>query len=318
MSFSQDQIMARPVLPLYGLQVFEVAARTLSFTRAAEELFITQSAVSKQISQLEAQLGYPLFHRQVRKLTLSVQGEVLLPHVTRALSMLAKGLEAAGRSVKNRLRLKAPSCASRWLLGEVREFAREYPEIEVEVTSVHAHDVNFSREPFDLAVVFVPLPSANPNLTPLFIEQLTPVLTPGLAEQVGVPLTEPAALTHYPLLHPSRDKRDWSQWLAAVGAGEIGVASGQIFETLDQAMSAALQGFGVSIADVTLLKDELARGAVVAPFDQLLLTGCGYALARPPADKASDAALLMHDWLLERHRVAPEAMRSGLVSLTLG
>lgn len=298
-------------LPLYGLQVFEVAARHMSFTLAADELCLTQGAVSKQVAQLEQQLGYPLFHRQVRRLVLTSEGEALLPYVTRALATLGKGVEAA-RLARNHLRLKAPSCISRWLLREIMLFGKEHPEIEVEVTSVHAHDVDFAKESFDLAIVFGPVPSRQPRQTPLFREQLTPVCSPALLESFGHPLHEPEDLVHFPLLHPSRDRRDWTLWLKSVGAKGVNPASGQLFDTLDLAMNAAQQGFGVSMADVVVLEEELKRGSVITPFAQTLFTGNGYLLALPAVSRTTEAAQLLHDWLVARHPL-PGEPQLGLV-----
>ncbi|RXZ45458.1 LysR substrate-binding domain-containing protein [Crenobacter cavernae] len=307
--------MSRRTLPLYALSVFEAAARHLSFTRAADELCLTQGAVSKQVAQLEAQLGYPLFLRQVRSLALTVQGETLLPHVQKALATLDKGVELA-RGASRRLRLKAPSCAARWLLREMRQFSREEPGIAVEVSSVHAHQVDFAREAFDLAVVFCAIPAADSALTPLFLERLTPVLSPSLRDSERLPLASPEDLAAWPLLHPSSDRRDWRRWFAEVGGGDVGADGGAVFDSLDQAMNAALQGFGVTLGDVTLLSEELAAGQVVAPFDVELVTGSGYALARPRASEegTSDGspAGRLFDWLVARHGV-PAGVVAGLV-----
>jgi len=192
-------------LPLYALQVFEVAARHLSFTRAAGELYLTQGAVSKQIAQLEAQLGYPLFRREVRQLSLTAQGEALLPFVSRAFATLHKGLDKSRLAV-NRLRLKAPSCASRWLLRQLEAFRQAHPEIEVELTSSHDHQVDFAKEPFDLAICYGPLDGG--TVRPLFAERLTPVCSPGLLRRHGKPLDSAADLAHFTLLHPTRDRQD--------------------------------------------------------------------------------------------------------------
>ncbi|KZE33212.1 LysR substrate-binding domain-containing protein [Crenobacter luteus] len=301
--------MPRRPLPLYALSVFEAAARHRSFTRAADELCLTQGAVSKQVAQLEAQLGYPLFLRGARSLALTAQGELLRPYVERALSTLERGVEAA-RGAGRRLRLKAPSCAARWLLREVRQFSREEPDIAVEVSSVHAHQVDFAREPFDLAVVFCALP-ADAALTPLFVERLTPVLSPALRDAEGLPLATPDDLAAWPLLHPSPDRRDWRRWFAETGGDAADADGGAVFDSLDQAMNAALQGFGVTLGDVTLLADELAAGQVVAPFDVELVTGSGYALARP-AGAAGGPAARLYDWLVSRHAVPDGAWRGGL------
>ncbi|AXK38044.1 LysR substrate-binding domain-containing protein [Crenobacter cavernae] len=307
--------MSRRTLPLYALSVFEAAARHLSFTRAACELCLTQGAVSKQVAQLEAQLGYPLFLRQVRSLALTVQGETLLPHVQKALATLDKGV-AAARGASRRLRVKAPSCAARWLLREVRQFAREEPGISVEVSSMHAHQVDFAREAFDLAVVFCAIPATDATLTPLFVERLTPVLSPSLFESERLPLATPEDLAAWPLLHPTADRRDWRRWFAEVGQGDAGADGGAVFDSLDQAMNAALQGFGVTLGDVTLLSEELAAGQVVAPFEMELITGSGYALARPAGAAQGSPAARLYDWLVARHGVPAGALKTGLVSRT--
>lgn len=295
--------MSRRNLPLYALSLFEAAARHQSFTRAADELCLTQGAVSKQMAQLEAHLGYPLFHRYARSLKLSVQGECLLGYVQQALGLLDKGVaEAAAASAP--LRLKAPSCIARWLLQQLRAFADEAPEISVQLSGVHAHDIDFARENYDLAIVYRPLASAGERGVVLFAERLTPVLAPSLLAQVGRKLDSPAALAAYPLLHPSADRRDWRQWLQANGERQPALMAGTVFDTLDQAMNAALQGFGVTLGDVTLLAEELKSGQAIAPFASRLDSGYGYVLLLPEQAPAA-AALRLQQWF--QQRIAPVA-----------
>jgi LysR family glycine cleavage system transcriptional activator len=289
-------IMTERFLPMYGLQIFEVSARHMSFTLAANELCLTQGAVSKQIAQLEKHLGYTLFHRQVRRLLLTSEGQALLPYVTRALVTIKQGMEAT-LLARNSLRIKAPSCIARWILREIMLFQKNYPEIEVEVTSVHAHNVDFTKEPFDVAIVFGPILGENSRQTTLFREKLTPVCIPELPAAIGKPLHKPEDLTFFPLLHPSPDRRDWNLWLKSVGAKEVSVTRGQIFDTLDMAMNAALQGFGISMADVTLFDEEIKTGLVIKPFDHCIFTGNGYLITLPENNRASEAAYLLIDWL---------------------
>lgn len=305
--------MTTRTMPLYGLQIFAVAARHLSFTLAARELCLTQGAVSKQIAQLEAQLGYPLFRREVRKLSLSAQGEALLPYVGRALGTLEKGL-AAAREARNRLRLKAPSCASRWLLRQLQAFSQVHPDIEVELTSLHDHGIDFGKEPFDLAITYgAHIP---PGGRLLFEEQLTPVCSPALLRRSGKPLACAADLAGFTLLHPTRDRQDWQQWLHAANADTVNPAAGQLFDTLDQAMNAALQGFGISLGDVTLLEEELAEGALLAPMGPVLATGKRYALVVPGEGKVMDAVGVFAHWLEgSKPSTEPRFIRTSTQSL---
>lgn len=292
--------MTRRLPSLHALQVFEVAGRHLSFTKAADELCLTQGAVSRQIAQLEAALGYTLFHRQVRRVSLTAQGEALLPHIGRAFAQLAKGLDAAD-GVRNVVRLKAPTCISRWLMPLVMAFREDYPDIDVEVTTVREHGVNFDAEGFDLAVVFGNAPAGEDELL-LVREKLTPVCAPGLLTRIGKPLHATGDLPAYPLLHPSRDRRDWHMWLAAARDDPHRADSGQLFDTLDMAVQAASQGIGIAIGDVTLVADDLASGALVAPFALVQETGYRYALRYPAKTELRSEAKLMWEWFRGRNR----------------
>lgn len=286
--------MSRKSLPLYALSVFEVAARHQSFTRAANELFLTQGAVSKQVAQLEARLGYELFHRYARSLRLTAQGELLLGYLQRGFKVIEQGMDAAA-SLASPLRIKAPSCVVRWLLPLLQAFSRASPEWPVQLAGVHEHAVNFAREDVDLAIVYKPLKAVADNETLLFAEVLTPVASPRLLAQSGLPLETEADLSRFPLLHPSHDKRDWRQWLAQRGAGAVDYRGGTVFDTLDQAMNAALQGYGVTLGDIRLLARELAEGELLTPFSPPWPSGCAYALAlRPDERRAGVLALRRH------------------------
>ncbi|SCK31024.1 LysR substrate-binding domain-containing protein [Vogesella sp. LIG4] len=290
--------MPRKTPPLYALSVFEAAARHQSFTRAANELCLTQGAVSKQVAQLEAHLGYPLFHRYARSLRLSAQGELLLSYVQRGFQVLEQGMDAAA-ALTTQLRIKAPSCVVRWLLPALRDFAGQAPDIPVQLAGVHDHSVNFAQEDVDLAIVYKPRTALADNEQLLFTEELTPVLAPRLLQQLGLPLQREADLAHFPLLHPSHDKRDWRQWLAWRGAGTVDYRGGTVFDTLDQAMNAALQGYGITLGDITLLAPELAAGELLAPFSPPWRSGYAFALACKP-DEARPAVHAVRDWLLAR------------------
>ena len=297
--------MPRKTLPLYALSVFEVAARHQSFTHAANELFITQGAVSKQIAQLEDSLGYPLFHRYARSLRLTAQGSLLLGYVQRGFKVISQGVDAAA-SLAAPLCIKAPSCVVRWLLPVLQQFSREAPEWPVQLAGVHEHAVSFAREDVDLAIVYKPQKAIAGNETLLLVEQLTPVIAPQLLAKTGQPLQQVADLHHYPLLHPSHDRRDWRQWLASRGASTVEYRGGTVFDTLDQAMNAALQGYGVTLGDVSLLRQELADGQLLAPYSPVWSSGYAYALALRP-DEKRPGVLALHAFLLDQMRAAPRS-----------
>ena len=295
--------MPRKSLPLYALSVFEVAARHQSFTRAANELFITQGAVSKQIAQLEDSLGYVLFQRYARSLRLTAQGSLLLGYVQRGFKVIAQGVDAAA-SLTAPLCIKAPSCVVRCLLPVLQQFSRHAPEWPVQLAGVHEHAVSFAREDVDLAIVYKPLKAIAANETLLFEEVLTPVISPLLLGQLGQPLHVEADLQHYPLLHPSHDRRDWRQWLASRRADAVEYRGGTVFDTLDQAMNAALQGYGVTLGDVRLLRQELADGLLLAPYSPPWSSGYAYALALRPGEKRP-GVMALHAFLLDQMKATP-------------
>lgn len=206
--------------PLPALHTFLITAQCCNFTRAAEQLHITQGAVSRQIAGLEDHLGYALFQRQARGLTLTAEGQAWLPRVQQVFSLIGEAVEQVGEK-RQTLQLKAPTCVMRWLLPRLLQWQKERPDVPVELTTTVRHGVDFQREAFDAAVVYGPAPDASLACVHLFDEQLTPVCSRPVLEG-PVPLHEPADLQQHVLLHPTRDERDWNAWLKA--ADEIGRA----------------------------------------------------------------------------------------------
>ena len=287
--------MPHATLPLYALSVFEAAARYQSFTKAANELCLTQGAVSKQVALLEAHLGYELFHRFARSLRLTPRGQMLHGYVQRAFGVLEQGLDATAM-LSAPVNIKAPSCVVRWLLAALRDFDVHHPDIPIQLCSSHDHDADFTREDVDIAVTYKPVSALGQHETLLFEEQLTPVLSPELLAKSISPLRKPADLMHYPLLHPSLDKRDWRQWLAHRHESGVDARRGTVFDTLDQAMQAAAHGFGVTLGDITLLQEELATGRLLAPLPPAFANGFAYALAC--RTDCSHGVQVLRDWLI--------------------
>ncbi|MFP7607659.1 LysR substrate-binding domain-containing protein [Serratia quinivorans] len=261
------------------LKTFVVVAQRLNFTHAAQSLHLTQGAVSRQILGLEQQLGYPLFSRRARGLTLTPQGTMLLVPVQQALGQLDEALARVGAQ-PGTLRIKCPTCAMRWVLPRIIRLQNERPEMHIELTASVSHGLDFGAEHFDAAVVFGQPQGKKLRVHHLFDEILTPVCTPSYLPDLSRPPT-PADLADKTLLHPTRDRRDWLLWLKAVGQEALPSGKAQHFDTLDLAMSAALQGFGIAIGDLCLLEEDIQARRIVTPFPLSVASGAAYYLVYP-------------------------------------
>jgi LysR family glycine cleavage system transcriptional activator len=284
--------------PLSALHTFLITAQCCNFTRAAEQLHITQGAVSRQIAGLEEHLGYPLFIRLARGLALTAEGREWLPRVEKIFGLISEATEQIGQQ-RETLQLKAPSCVMRWLLPRLLQWQKERPDVPVKLTASLQHGVDFQREQFDAAVIYGAPPDNSPGALHLFDEQLTPVCSPLLLK--GSPaLNAPADLQQHLLLHPTHDIQDWSVWLNAAGLQLQNISSGQHFETLDQAMSMASHGTGVAIGDWSLIGDDLRAGRLVMPFALKVKTGLAYYVVLPPGTEPSPPLEELMIWLTEQ------------------
>lgn len=272
--------MLRRSLPLNAIDAFLVTARHLNLTHAAKELCLTQGAVSRKIAALEQWFGFPLFERHARGLRLTPQGSALLPELQAAFEHLASVAEQA-RQQQTVVRLKAPTCALRWLVPRLLRLERENPDLQVSLTTTSDHTVNFKTEPYDAAIVFGTQLSAGDLL---FEEALTPV--------IGAQGDEHSAPEQMTFLHPTRDKTDWTLWLTGQTQIAPVMKKNQHFDTMDLAISAAIQGFGIAIADETLVAEDLRAGRLRRPFSHSVKTGACYRLVlRASPDKAAGLAI---------------------------
>ncbi|RQN38252.1 LysR substrate-binding domain-containing protein [Paraburkholderia tropica] len=296
----------RRLPPLNALQIFETVARYGSFTRAAEHLCLTQGAVSRQILALEEYYRLPLFRRSPKGLTLTAEGEQLLPAVREGFGRIE---EVSMRLTRQRgeLALKMPTCVMRWMLPRITRFQTEHPELQVQITTTWQHEVDFQAEPFDAAIIYGPSPGADVHAVPLFDEYLTPVCTPEFLR--SHPIAHADDLAHLTLLHPTRDHADWKLWLARAGAAHVDAHRGPTFESLDLATSAAMQGFGVAIGDRTLVSEDVAAQRLAQPIDFAVATGSRYYFVYPDFAAQQPKIQLFSAWM-ERdraHGAAPSA-----------
>lgn len=283
--------------PLPALHTFMITAQCCNFTRAADLLHITQGAVSRQIAGLESHLGYALFQRQARGLSLTAQGRELYPRIQQVFNLIDEAVEQVGAK-REALQLKAPTCMMRWLLPRLLQWQKERPDVPVELTTTVQHEVDFRREEFDAAVVYGTAPS-NAAFHHLFDEQLTPVCSQQLLNGT-TPLKTLSDLEQHMLLHPTRDERDWEAWLEAAGTKVSNIGKGQHFDTLDLAMSVASQGTGVAIGDWSLIGEDLSAGRLVTPFELKVRTGQAYYLVYPQRPEPSAPLLELMDWLVKQ------------------
>ncbi|MRS20560.1 LysR family transcriptional regulator [Enterobacteriaceae bacterium RIT692] len=279
--------MSRSALPLNAIYAFLVTARHLNLTRAASELCITQGAVSRKIATLESWLGFALFTRHARGLHLTEQGAALLPELQQGFAMLVNATEKASRS-NAAIRLKAPTCAMRWLVPRLVALEQQRPDIHVALTTTLDHGSQLDN--FDAAIVFGPTPAGS---ICLFEERLTPVMASSVT-----PPSQIDELAKFTFLHPTPDSRDWQLWLAGLDTA-LPMARNQHFATMDLAISAAIQGFGVTVADVTLVQNDVLNGRLIAPFAASVATGASYSLLQRAEKDAPPFLPELVAWLSE-------------------
>lgn len=297
--------MARRLPPLNALRAYEAAARHHSFTRAAEELHVTQAAISHQVRQLEEWLGCRLFERRGHALTGTAAGKAYAAELGQLLDALAGATErVAGHdsSLAGPLRITAlPSFATRWLVPRLARFRALHPGIDLQLTSELAlHD--FARdEGFDIAIRLGlgRWPGLQADLVSR--ERLSPLCSPALLSAQG-PLRTVADLRAHTLLHDQPGDL-WPRWLALAGATRSeadspAVRTGPAFSDSALVLQAAAEGQGVALGRVFLASDDITNGRLVKPFALDLPNDYSYWLAYPPAAAQQPRLAAFRDWVL--------------------
>jgi len=261
----------RNALPALDLLVgFEAAARHLSFTRAGEELYLTQSAVSRQIKELEEQLGVALFQRRHRALALTPEGQQFYAAATQVLvTMRAATDRLRQRSGRQAIALTTThSFAALWLIPRLAGFTRAHPEADVRITA-DTRVQDLERDGLDIAIRHGPPSLAGPNAIRLFGERVFPVCSPKLLRKKT--LKKPQDLQNHVLLqYDDPDGRHpwlhWKTWLEVAGIADLRPAGTLSFSGYEQIIPAALAGHGVALGRTPLVRDLLASKELVAPF----------------------------------------------------
>ncbi|MGH6932317.1 MAG: transcriptional regulator GcvA [Dongiaceae bacterium] len=301
--------MARKLPPLNALKAFEAAARHLSFSRAAEELNVTQAAISHQVKALEEFLGTALFQRRNKAVLLTEAGQLCLPGLRDGFDRLADAVaRIRARENENVLSVTTtPSFAAKWLVPRLGRLGKAHPDLEVRIDS-STHVIDLTREPLDLAIRYGAGVYAGLQSDPLLRIESYPVCSPRLLER-GHPLREPGDLRHYTLLHTEwlsgeGNSTDWRMWLLAAGIRDIEWNRGPQFNDDSVAIQAAIEGQGVLLGNSPLVDADLAAGRLVRPFSLGLAERFGYHLVYLPAALKRPRVKAFRDWILAEVKAA--------------
>lgn len=287
--------------PMGALASFVAAARHDSFSRAGDEVGLTQSAVSRQIATLEDWLQISLFQRSGRRVTLSPEGRAYADAIAPALDRIRAATAAAiARQPDRELNIATlPSFGMRWLAPRLPRLTARHPDIVVNFAA-RSFPFSFADEPFDAAIHFgLPdWPGARHEL--LFREQAIPVCAPArLAEQ---PIATPEDILSWPLLVQSSRRSAWSQWLRAAGSDAQAPAPSGSFEHFLMLAQAAAAGSGIALIPRFLIEPELAAGALVSPLPVALSNEEAYYLVYPDDRPASPALTQVSAWMIGEAR----------------
>jgi LysR family glycine cleavage system transcriptional activator len=254
-------------IPVGQLRAFDIAARNLNLSAAAEEMNVTHAAVSRQVKQLEERLGVKLFERLPRGLRLTPQGALLAEGTRAAFDQLAAALEDVSTpTVRRKLTISTfSSFNARWLMPRIQAFAMLFPNVDLQVIT-SAQLTDFAREDVDIAIRFGGGHYPGLHTVPLFRPREIVVCAPSLLKG-GAPLKNVSELRNFTLLHDD-SYRSWTRWLDAVGAKGVNPRRGIVCGDRNSLLQAALAGQGMAIASEVFAATELAAGRLVKVFEQ--------------------------------------------------
>ncbi len=301
--------MAKSIPPLNPLRVFEVVARLGSFTRAAEELHVSQSAVSRQVSLIEDYLDVKLFNREQRGISLTEAGRLYHQQVGPAFASIADAtqqllMNSRGGPIKVRA---YTTFAAKWLMRRLPAFQSANPDIDVRLSTI-VTPADFSTEDIDLAIQFGDGSWPDVHCDHLFDDYITPVCSPALLDRSGAPLKTLDDLKHHRLLHSHYRKSDWPYWLGAVQRPDLALhRDSMVFASSILTYQAAVDGLGVAIGQIRLLDHELETGALVCPFKTIARRDASYYLLSPRRNPVPKKVSIFRDWLLAETRRSEDA-----------
>jgi LysR family glycine cleavage system transcriptional activator len=285
---------------LNGLRAFEAAARHLSFTLAAAELNVTQTAISHQIRRLEEELGIRLFIRQNRALALTPEARDYLPGVRAAFNDLRLATDRLLRKDDDKVLTVSTlaSLAAKWLLPRLTDFQEQHPGIDVRITTSTSL-VDFQRDNVDAAIRYGRGQWPGLRADWLMADELFPVCSPSLLRG-DRPLRRPEDLRNHALLHTSNtNSDDWRLWLTAAGLpADIARHPGITFDMIFMTIQAAIDGIGVAMGRTSYVRDDIAKGRLVVPFRIALPTDAGFYLVAPEGRREAPKLTAFRQWVL--------------------
>ncbi|WP_417797685.1 transcriptional regulator GcvA [Terasakiella pusilla] len=296
--------MARKLPPLNALRAFEAAARHLSFTRAADELFVTQAAVSHQVKTLEEHLGIKLFRRLNRALMLTDEGQKYFPDVRDALDQLAQATKSLHKSDTSGVMTLSvmPSFASLWLVPRLQNFTTAYPDIDLRI-SADDKIVDFNQDDVDCAIRYGLGKWPNVYTQKFLSEAVFPVCSPLYLEK-HPSLSDPENLKGHVLLHDyavineSERHLSWKYWLAKAGIDDVDHTRGPKFSHTHMVMQSCLAGEGVALGRSAMIQSELDAGRLVRLYNYAIKSKVAYYFVCPPNAIERFKIKAFCDWLL--------------------
>ncbi|MFW8596128.1 LysR substrate-binding domain-containing protein [Cribrihabitans neustonicus] len=283
------------------LRCFESAARHQSFTAAGEELGLTQSAVSKKVKELEAELGFTLFQRSGRGVALTAAGQGLATDLAQDLAGLRASLQKAAAAGAGRSALRVavlPAFANLWLIPRLPDFFRRHPEVELSF-STRLAPFDITREGFDLAIHYGMDNWPGTHMAPLFGEEVVPVCAPAFATAHG--LEAVADLARAPLLHLDSRGEAWAEWFVLAGLCSVPRYDGRYFDQHSMVITAAVAGLGAALVPYDMAAREIASGELKQLPGPVLASRKRYFLVRPHCTPSA-AVQKFESWLKKQLR----------------
>lgn len=306
--------MPQQLPPLNALRAFEATARLMSFSKAAEELNVTKAAVSHQVRGLEQYLGFDLFERHNRSISLTEAGEKSLPKLREGFNNLSDAVHLMRAHVEtDTLNLwMAPSFASKWLIPRLHRFSEKHPEIDMRIMSdvqlvniKHGPDVMDKLTRAHDVDVVIRFGSGNYSgyvVDRLFNVDAVPLCSPRLLENRDHPLISSDDLKYHTLLHDDTDYRGrptWVDWLKRYKVKDVNHRRGLHFNHVLMALEAAIDGQGVLLSMERLARTDLTEGRLCIPFDMRMELKHAYYVVRPPSTSNRPAVKQFVDWVMQ-------------------
>ena len=308
--------MSNRLPPLNALRTFEAVARLKSFTKASDELSVTRAAVSHQIKNLEEYVGFPLFERHTRSISLTPAGEIALPKLREGFNNISDAVHLMTSYLNNEniTVWMAPSFASKWLVPKLHNFSLRYPDIDMQIHAVsglidtaeqnnRSMEELFRSEDADVVIRFGSGDYPGCKVHKLFSVKAVPLCSPELLNNPDKPLKKPEDLIHHTLLHdntPYKGRPQWSKWLEQEGVKGIETDRGLRFNYISLAIEAAIDSQGVLLGIEALARKDIKEGRLCIPFDISLPLEMSYYVMHPEsADYNHHAVDSFINWIKE-------------------